>query len=436
MCTVFLLDIDCFFASVETAINPSLRGKPLCIGGLRTDRGIVACPNYEARRYGVRTAMPLRTAARLLPPEAVFMRGNYERYSEYSDNIMAMLQDFTPDVRQMSVDEAYMDVTGCLHFWGGNPQRMAEAIKERIRREYGLTVSIGIAANMTCAKIAAGYGKPDGLVFIPSGRERDFLAPLPVEVVPGVGMKTLPKLHARGIRTIGDALVCRNPHDPLTSLLSFIASCTVPSTTPFHSHEQIEHSISRNRTFGRDTPDRELIRSTLYCLTERCCKALRRKDRAASTVTVRVRFADFTTTQKQTTLAAPSSNEEDIFAASQRLLAILLPPDDKHLLVRLVGIGVSNLRGPGERQQDLGMFSTEHLDTLHRRLDALQSRYGYASIRWGITCGAVHTREEPREKFATLAFRRKGTRPNPLPERTCMQAPWTKEPAGSKEAPW
>ena len=169
MRTFFLLDIDCFFASVEMALNPALRGVPLCVGGLRDDRGIVSCPNYEARKYGVRTAMPLRTAARMLPPEAVFLRGHYTMYGEYSDRVMVVLAGFTPDIEQVSVDEAYMDVTGCLHFWGHDPRRMAAAMQERIMRECGLSVSIGGASNRACAKIAAGVRKPGGLVIVPRG---------------------------------------------------------------------------------------------------------------------------------------------------------------------------------------------------------------------------------------------------------------------------
>lgn len=202
MRTILLLDIDCFFASVEMAQHPELRGTPLCIGGRRGDRGIVACPNYEARAYGVKTAMPLRTAGRLLPPHAVFLPGNHRLYGEYSKRVMTLLDAFTPDVEQVSIDEAYLDVTGCLHLWNHDPLSMAAAIQERIRQECGLTVSIGIASNKVCAKIAASLKKPNGLVAVPSGQEKEFLAPLPVEVIPGVGKKTLPKLHAQGIITI------------------------------------------------------------------------------------------------------------------------------------------------------------------------------------------------------------------------------------------
>jgi DNA polymerase IV len=403
MKTFLLLDIDCFFASVEMALNPALRGKPLCVGGPRGARGIVSCPNYEARKYGVRTAMPLRTAERMLPPDAVFMRGNHKMYGEYSDRVMSILHDFTPDVEQVSVDEAYMDVTGCLHFWGHDPRRMACAIKERILRECGLSVSIGIAANRVCAKIAAGLKKPDGLVIVPSGGERSFLAPLPVGTVPGVGTKTLPKLHACGIRTVEEAMAYAERHDdagggrsaagadhsPTLSLCRRIASCAFPSDEPLVVHGRVEKSISRDRTFGHDIDDPERVCSNLYYLTERCCKTLREDELVAATVTVRVRFTDFTTVQKQVSLADPSSNEEDIFAAARRLLTLLLPPGE---FVRLVGVKVSGLTGTCGRQ--LSILPSEKFNALHRRLDALQSRYGYASIRWGITCGVAERREE------------------------------------------
>jgi DNA polymerase-4 len=405
MRTFFLLDIDCFFASVEMALHPELRGKPLCIGGLRTDRGIVSCPNYEARKFGVRTAMPLRTAARLLPPDAVFMRGSHRLYGEYSDRVMAILLDFTPDMEQVSVDEAYMDVTGCLHFWGHDPGRMAGAMKERIMRECGLSVSIGVAANRVCAKIAAGVKKPDGLVVVRPGTEREFLAPLPVETVPGIGSRTLPHLHTYGIRTVGDAMAYaernaqaagRNPslrteRLRTLSLCRSIASCADPSDEAIVSHEHVEKSISRDMTFGTDTADSERVAATLYYLAERCCKTLRQDELTAATVTVRVRFADFTTVQKQATLPIPSSNEEDIYAVARRLLALLSVPGQ---LVRLVGVKVSGLSAAEGAQLDLGVTGAERFSTLHRRLDGLQSRYGYGSIRWGITCGVAERREE------------------------------------------
>ena len=403
MRTFFLLDIDSFFASVEMALNPALRGKPLCVGGLRGHRGIVSCPNYEARRYGVRTAMPIRTAERMLPPDAVFLRGNHRLYGEYSEKVMGILRDFTPDIAQVSVDEAYMDVTGCLHFWDHDPRRMAAAMKERIARECGLSVSIGVAANRVCAKIASGVSKPDGCVVVPPGGERAFLAPLPVEAIPGIGTRTAPKLHACGIRTVAQAIVraelaVRTPasdaQDAISALCARIASCILPSDEPIvpEGHEtHVEKSISRDRTFGEDTRDASRLLATLYYLTERCCKTLREDGLTASTVTVRLRAADFTTAQKQMTLASPSSNEEEIFAAARRLLALLHSSGG---FVRLVGVKVAGLADAEARQLTLDVVPSGKFDTLHRKLDALQTRYGYASIRWGITCGVAERRDE------------------------------------------
>jgi DNA polymerase-4 len=385
MRTIFLLDIDCFFASVEMALHPELKGKPLCVGGRRGERGIVVCPNYEARHYGVRTAMPVRTAERLLPPDAVFMRGNHRLYSEYADRVMAILEGFTPDVEQVSVDEAYMDVTGCLHIWGGGEKgavRMATAMKQRIMCACGLSVSVGIASNKVCAKIAAGLKKPDGLVIIPSGEEKKFLAPLPVEVIPGVGQKTLPKLQARGIFTIDDLLHRRDSGE--SALGRYLTAVAEGEGERIIRTDRVEKSISRDTTFGHDTNDRAFILSTLYYLIERCCKTLREREEVASTITVKVRFTDFTTLQKQTTLACPIAYEEEVYVVAQRLLATVLPPGR---FVRLVGIKASGLApcsGEGG-QMEFGIVRPEKLGRLHQRIDALRGKFGYGSIQWGIT---------------------------------------------------
>ncbi len=389
MRTIFLLDIDCFFASVEMALHPELKGKPLCIGGNRGDRGIVACPNYEARAYGVKTAMSLRTAERLLPPDAVFMRGSHRLYGEYSERVMNILYDFTPDVQQVSVDEAYLDVSGCLHFWNHDPVMMARAISGRIMNDCGLSVSIGIASNTICAKIAAGLKKPGGLVIVPHGSEKEFLAPLPIELVPGVGKKTAPRLNARGIMTVGDVLT-RVPQSSsyidryLIMVANGIGDRTPPASLFGHAarYDHVEKSMSRDTTFGHDTNDRNLILSTLFYLTERCCKTLRTRKHCASTVTVKVRFTDFTTVQRQSTLPCATAQEEKIFAMAQKLL--MLPAGR---FIRLVGVKVSNLI-PEEQtlhQTELGVVNDEKLNRLHQRLDALQDKYGYGRIQWGIT---------------------------------------------------
>ena len=380
---LFLLDIDCFFASVEMALHPEFRDKPLCVGGHRGDRGIVACPNYEARKYGVKTAMPLRTAERLLPKDAIFVRGHHKLYSEYSERVMKLLYDFTPDIEQVSVDEAYMDVTGCLHFWGHDPLRMAAAMQDRILQECGLSVSVGIASNKVCAKIAAGLRKPHGLVQVPQGKEQEFLAPLPVEMVPGIGSKTLPKMHAQGIFTVADVLAPASALRTTTSWLArYLTAVANGRDEQVMQYHRVEKSISRDTTFWHDTNDDGLITSTLFYLTERCCKTLRTRHQAAATVTAKVRFTEFTTVQKQMSLTIPSSHEDEVFAAALRMLRVLLPP---HRFIRLVGVKVSNLVSTEEEQIALDVVQTEKLNRLHQRLDTLQSKHGYTSIQWGMT---------------------------------------------------
>jgi DNA polymerase-4 len=390
MRTIFLLDIDCFFASVEMALHPELRGKPLCVGGRRGDRGIVACPNYEARAYGVRTAMPLRTAERLLPADAVFLRGNHRLYGEYSDRVMGLLEEFTPDIEQVSIDEAYMDVTGCLHLWR-DAEQMALAMKERIRAACAFTVSIGIASNKLCAKIAAGLRKPDGLVVVPAGAERDFLTPLPVGAVPGIGRKTEGRLNARGIVTVSDLLA--SPGERETSIGHYLTAVIEGRHETIMHVDRVEQSISRDTTFGEDTADAATIAATLYALIERCCKTLRKRQQQASTVTVKVRSADFVTLQKQVSLHLPMAYEEEFFRVALPLLTSLLPADQK---IRLVGIKASHLspvEGAGS-QMTLGVATSEKLGVLHRQLDALQEKHGEKCIHWGI----IHAVGRWREK--------------------------------------
>jgi len=325
--------------------------------------------------------MPLRTAERLLPPDAVFLRGNHRLYGEYSDRVMGILEEFTPDIEQVSIDEAYMDVTGCLHFWRDAGQ-MALAMKERIWSACGFSVSIGIASNKLCAKIAAGLRKPDGLVTVPAGEERDFLMPLPVGAVPGIGKKTEPKLNVRGIRTVSDLLASLGERE--TSIGQYLTAVIEGRHEIIVHVDRVEQSISRDTTFAEDTADPGSITATLYALIERCCKTLRKRQQQASTVTVKVRSADFVTVQKQASVHLPMAHEEEFFRVALPLLSSLLPADQK---IRLVGIKASHLsplEGEGS-QMALGVAGSEKLGMLHRRLDALQEKHGEECIHWGIT---------------------------------------------------
>lgn len=341
--------------------------------------------------------MSLRAAEKLLPPDAIFMPGSHKLYGEYSERVMNILYDFTPDIEQVSVDEAYMDVTGCLHFWKHDPVIMAQAMQDRIWNDCGLSVSIGIASNKVCAKIAAGLRKPKGIVFVPHGWERDFLVPLPVERIPGIGVKTTPKLHAQGIFTVADVLnpktVIRNPQSWLAQYLTALAN---GRDEQIMHYDRVEKSISRDTTFWRDTNDAEFIASTLYYLTERCCKTLRERSEVAATVTTKVRFADFTTLQKQITLRLPTANEEAIFGAARKMLCVLHP---RHQMIRLVGVKVSHLSDKQEAQLQLDLTKEEKHAGLHQRLDLLQERFGYTSIQWGIAYRLHERFESSKEGY-------------------------------------
>ena len=396
--TIFLVDLDAFFASVEEVRNPELKKRPVCIGGNAHERGVVACPNYMARKYGVKTVMPLKTAALLLKDtNAVFLPGNIHLYREYSQKVFKLLYEFTPDIQPMSLDEAYCDVTECLHLWNNDPEAMARAMKDRVRKELSLTLSVGIASNKVCAKIASDLGKPDGLVLVPAGKEAEFLTPLPVEKLPGVGKRTHEKLLQKGVRTIGD--LAQMPEDQLTKLFGTIGFQLHRYARGIDQrvvHEPTEEkSISRATTFETDTRDQEFIESVLFYLVERCCRTLRRRNVAAQTISVYIRFADFTHRNQQCTRQDPTNIEEEIYAEVQRLLPVLLGSGKP---VRLCGIGLSNFL-PSTMQADLFNGRSSKLVSLRQTMDAIREKYGYQIITVGRTAELKKRYKETKDGF-------------------------------------
>ncbi len=383
---IFLVDLDAFFASVEEALNPSLRGRVVCIGGKGDERGIVSCPNYQARKHGVKTAMPLRTAARLLQgTDPVFLRGNIRLYGEYSKKVFAILEEFTPDIQQVSMDEGYLDVTDCLRYWGSDAIQLARAMKERVRKELGLTLSVGIASNKVCAKIASDLGKPDGLTVVPAGEEARFLAPLPVGRIPGVGKQTLKKCTALGIETIGQLAAV--PVDQLTELFGSAGHQLHEYANGIDGRElhgpEEEKSISRAMTFSEDTGDREYVDAVLFHLTERCCRTLRKRSVIAATVSVTMRYKDFTQKQHQHTLPDASNIEEVIFPVVQELSGLLWRAEKE---VRLVSVGLTNFL-PSGTQATLFSGEDDKRAIVRRTMDAIQQKFGPQSIMKGKTAG-------------------------------------------------
>lgn len=371
------LDFDAFFAAVEENRDPSLRGKPVIVGG--GERGVVATANYVARRYGVHSAMPLRTARRLCP-HGVYLSGHHQLYHEYSRRLMTILDGYSPLVEQMSLDEAYVDLTGTEQLFGP-PMRTARLIQRRVAEELRLSISVGLATNKLVAKVASDYRKPAGFTVVPSGRESEFLAPLPVGKLPGVGPALLEQLRDRGVVTVGD--LARVP--PHLLRLSFgewgellahrARGEDLRRVTP---REEVK-SISREHTFEEDVSDVSLLESTLVSLTEDICRRLRHKRLEARTVTVKIRYSDFVTHTCSHTLSRPLDVDEVFF---KEVLALFRQGRRRRYHLRLLGVGLSNLV-PRAWQDDLFDQELPLLRELDLKLDAIREKYGKEAVRRG-----------------------------------------------------
>jgi len=380
--TIMHIDLDAFFVSVEQASNPELRGKPVVVGGKPGSRGVVATASYEARAFGLHSAMPLSTAVRLCP-QAIFIEGNYHNYAEVSKKFMAILADFSPFLEPMGLDEAYMDVTGfeSLH---GSIHLMALKIKQRVKDELGIIASIGIATCKVVAKVASDESKPDGLIEVPPGGEAAFLAALAIRKLPGVGKKTEQVLTGLGIRTIGQ--LARMPSNALKSRFGVFGGVLhrhangiddSPVTPPEESK-----SISRETTFEEDTRDIVFLSATLRYQAERVGAELRELGKQAKCVSIKVRYADFTTITRQRTLPQLTDVDQTIFQTGNDLMQRAVTADRQ--AIRLIGIGVSILSEPG-KQLSLMNSSEQRLEKLNRAVDHIRDKYGFTSIQTGRT---------------------------------------------------
>lgn len=373
------LDLDAFYASVEENLDPSLKGKPVIVGG--GERGVVATANYVARRYGVHSAMPLRTARRLCP-HGVYLTGNHRLYREYSKRLMALLTEYSPLVEQVSLDEAYVDLTGTERLFGP-VTRTARIIQRRVRAELDLGISVGLATNKLVAKVGSDFQKPQGFTVVAPGTEAAFLAPLAVERLPGVGPVMLGQLRDRGVLTIGD--LAQVPEQLLR--LSFgewgellARRCRGEDPRPVTPREPVK-SIGRETTFEEDTADQGFLESTLLALTEDVCRRLRRHELEARTVTVKIRYADFVTHTRSHTLRRPRDVDEVFF---REVLALFRDGRQRRYRIRLVGVSLSNLM-PRAWQDELFDQETPLLRDLDLKLDAIRAKYGKDAIRRGAT---------------------------------------------------
>lgn len=346
-----LIDMDAFYASVEQRDNPALLGQPVIVGSPPNQRGVVCAASYEARRFGVRSAMPSRTAGRLCP-KGIFIRPNMDKYREESQIVMRLVADSGAVIEQVSVDEAYLDFSAFCQGRTADESLalavpVARDIKARIRTQRRLSASIGIAANKLLAKLASDHHKPDGLTVVEEAHKVAFLRPLPVRVLYGVGRVTEEQLAHAGIRTVGDL------QDFAGDLRAFVGSFG-PTLKRFAFGEDDRpldlasevKSISSENTFLEDTANRNVLRHTLREQAEQIAAELQQKRLAAKTVEVRVRYGDFTTLNRQITFEEPTAEARAIYRFGCHLLA-------RHCLVtrplRLIGLGVSNLVPPGRQ---------------------------------------------------------------------------------------
>jgi DNA polymerase-4 len=367
-------DLDAFYASVEELDDPSLRGKPVIVGGAKGERGVVSAANYEARRYGVHSALPLRTAARLCP-NGVFLPGRPERYRELSRQVMAIFASLTPLVEPISLDEAFLDVTASVPAFGDG-ETMARRIKQRVLDEVGLVVSVGVATNKLCAKVASDLRKPDALVVVPSGGEAEFLAPLPVGRLWGVGPQARAALSDYGVTTVGQLAAMsettlRRRFGQHGADLAARARGIDPSPVlPEHAPKSIGHE----HTFERDTVDRRQLDATLLDLAESVASRLRRHDLAAGAVQLKLRYEGFETLTRQAPLARQTRESEPLYAAAVALLGKTVVAGRG---VRLIGLTAINL---SDRQQ-LTLFDGQpRSERLARSLDAVRERFGENAI--------------------------------------------------------
>jgi DNA polymerase-4 len=390
------IDLDAFFVSVEQVANPQLKGKPVVVGGRPQGRGVVAAASYEARAFGLHSGMPLVTASRLCP-QAIFIQGSFPKYRDASQKFMAILADFSPFLEPMGLDEAYLDATGFESIHGSGYQ-MAVKIKRRVKKELGINASIGIASSKVVAKVASEMSKPDGLLEVDEGQEGSFLAPLPIARLPGVGQKTERKLKGLGITTIGKLSIT-----PLSVLKSHFGASgeMLKRFASGIDEREVEppaaaKSISRETTFGQDIKDRSLLKSTLRYLGERVGADLRQKEKRARGITLKLRYADFTTITRRLTLTQTTDSDQVIFDSGVKLLNRALAGAKQP--VRLIGIGVSELVETGG-QLDMLDSSARRQESLNKAIDRIRKKYGFTAIQTGRTLKLKDIFEEGGEGY-------------------------------------
>jgi DNA polymerase-4 len=404
-CTVLHVDMDAFFAAVEVHRRPELRGRPVVVGGIGP-RGVVSSASYEARKYGVRSAMPTGRA-RSLCPGAVFLPPDFTAYSAASRVVMGIFRDVTPLVEPLSLDEAFLDVAGAVRLLG-RPAAIAAAVRRRVAEELGLTCSVGIAATKFVAKLGSARAKPDGIVVVPAGLALEFLHPLPVEALWGVGERAAETLHRLGLSTVADLA-----HAPTGMLRQAVGEAAAA-----HLHElswgrdprrvvpeQVDKSIGAEVTFDVDVADPASIRRALLALADKVAVRLRRAGQAGRTISIKIRLADFRTVNRSRTLTTPTDVGREIFDTAWALFRVLRGDESgpagrparaavrDH--IRLVGVRVEGLVGVAGVARQLTLGSPERgWREAEAAADAVAVRFGRSVVRPASLLGQDDLRRE------------------------------------------
>ncbi len=394
--TVLHADLDAFYASVEQLLDPSLRGKPVAVGG-----GVVLAASYEAKAFGICSGMPGRRA-RELCPHLIFVGGHFNDYQRLGDAAIAMLSDFTPLVERISIDEAFADVAGCTHLFGP-PAEIASAFRRRVRTELGLPVSVGVARTKHLAKIASQVAKPDGLVIVDPKTELNFLHDLPVELMWGVGPVTKARLNEIGVLTIGQ--LAKTSERSLALLLGPAASEKLTALAWNRDPRQIKahrraQSAGAQSALAKTPADERVLAPTLRLLADRVASRLRAKSRPGRTITVRVRFGDLRSVTRSTTLDAPISATVTVAEVAEELVRKALAHHLNEKTISLVAISVSHLekrydvqlelplgledevRRPGSKRGVARWMADRAVDTIRARFG--REAIGYGSVAWAV----------------------------------------------------
>jgi DNA polymerase IV len=415
--TILHADLDAFYASVEQLLEPTLRDRPIAVGG-----SVVLAASYEARSYGVRGGMP-GWRARQLCGDLVFVGGHFARYQEFGDSVMSVFRDFTPRVERVSIDEAFLDVAGAIRLFGA-PTEIAAAIRRRVRDEIGLPLSVGVARTKHLAKVASQVAKPDGLVAVAPGDERDFLDPLPIGLIWGVGPTTQRRLHEAGIFTIGQLAKSGSPI--LGNLLGQAAGEKLAALSANVDDRAVgtpdrSKSMGAQAALGRRDATPELVRETLSYLADRVAGRLRKANLAGRTVTVRVRFPHLRSVTRSVTLSVAISTTLTLTEVSERLAHAALHDNAREREITLLAVSVSNLRPEHSLQLELPLDPSSSLRSagsqpesvveasrwgVDRSVDAIRDKFGRTAV--GYAAVALSGVNRVPEEFRELAERGSG----------------------------